>query len=124
MEQHSRNCLQCEKPIKGRIDKKFCGDVCRNSFNNQLNAKQNSIIRRVNRSLFKNRRILESLLQGGKSSITCLRQSLSLQGFDFRFHTHEEILPNGRTLQFCYEYGFVALDEDRVRVLTRRSRTA
>lgn len=29
-------CLNCDKTLKGRTDKKFCDDYCRNSYNNQL----------------------------------------------------------------------------------------
>ena len=35
----SKVCLACGKPLKGRIDKKFCDDYCRNNYNNQQKAK-------------------------------------------------------------------------------------
>ena len=31
-----RNCLECKDPVKGRIDKKFCSDYCRNAYNNSV----------------------------------------------------------------------------------------
>ena len=36
----AQKCLQCDKVIRGRIDKKFCDDWCRNNFNNALNRKR------------------------------------------------------------------------------------
>ena len=30
-------CLEHETPLIGRVDKKFCNDMCRNSYNNLLN---------------------------------------------------------------------------------------
>ena len=32
-----RECLECGEPLKGRVDKKFCSDYCRNSHNNKVN---------------------------------------------------------------------------------------
>jgi hypothetical protein len=29
-----RKCLNCDHVLKGRPDKKFCGDYCRNAYNN------------------------------------------------------------------------------------------
>ncbi|MBL7762218.1 MAG: DUF2116 family Zn-ribbon domain-containing protein, partial [Chitinophagaceae bacterium] len=55
-------CLNCGKPLKGRSDKKFCDDSCRNNYNNQLKSIVNNQMRNINNVLGKNRRILESLL--------------------------------------------------------------
>uniref|UniRef100_UPI00374D4ADE DUF2116 family Zn-ribbon domain-containing protein n=2 Tax=Ferruginibacter sp. TaxID=1940288 RepID=UPI00374D4ADE len=57
-----KKCLTCGKTIKGRTDKKFCDDYCRNGYNNQLKAGDNNYVRNINNALRKNRRILESLL--------------------------------------------------------------
>ena len=34
------DCLNCNKPFKGRSDKKFCSVKCRNDFNHKLNKKE------------------------------------------------------------------------------------
>jgi len=31
-----RHCRHCSKPVKGRTDKKFCSDGCRNAYNNAM----------------------------------------------------------------------------------------
>ena len=31
-----RECLECSTALMGRVDKKFCNDQCRNSYNNRL----------------------------------------------------------------------------------------
>ncbi len=59
-----KNCLACERPIKGRTDKKFCDDSCRNNYNNRLNSDATPLIRNINNILRKNRRILLDLLSG------------------------------------------------------------
>ena len=32
-----KNCLECGEAFNGRIDKKFCSDYCRNTYNNKIN---------------------------------------------------------------------------------------
>lgn len=60
MESTEKTCLACDKPLKGRLDKKFCDDYCRNNYNNRLNSDQSNYVRNVNNILRKNRRILEA----------------------------------------------------------------
>lgn len=84
-----RTCPECGEVIKGRIDKKFCSDLCRNSFNNKQNSDSNNYVRNVNNILRKNRRILEGLLPGDK--ITLPRQKLVDKGFNFTYFTNLQI---------------------------------
>lgn len=118
METTSRSCLTCGKPIKGRADKKFCGDECRSAFNNEQNGDLNNLIRSVNWILRKNRKILADFLQNSQSVI-CSRRALNLQGFDFRYHTHELPRKNGTSLQYCYDIGYAYIDESRVRIISQ-----
>ena len=61
MTPENKLCENCNKTIRGRSDKKFCNDYCRNAFNNNLNSPANNLVRRTNILLSKNRRILEAL---------------------------------------------------------------
>ena len=51
-------CLECGEPVIGRIDKKFCSDYCRNTFNNKVNKESKNLIRNINNRLRKNHRVL------------------------------------------------------------------
>ncbi|HET7116882.1 MAG TPA: hypothetical protein VFI29_10350, partial [Hanamia sp.] len=62
-ETQTSRCLNCDKAIKGRTDKKFCDDYCRNNYNNQLKASKNNLVRNINNALGKNRRVLESFFK-------------------------------------------------------------
>lgn len=33
-----KKCLECERPVFARVDKKFCSDGCRNAYNNKNKA--------------------------------------------------------------------------------------
>ena len=44
-------CPECGTKIVGRIDKKFCSDACRNSYNNKFNKDSKNLIRNTNNRL-------------------------------------------------------------------------
>ena len=33
----NRTCLECDNIVRGRVDKKFCSDYCRNADNTMIN---------------------------------------------------------------------------------------
>jgi transcriptional accessory protein Tex/SPT6 len=102
-----RSCQSCSKPLKGRSDKKFCDDYCRNNFNNQLKSPENNLIRNINHVLMKNRRILANYLSEARSVKKTRKESLSNDGFLFGYHTHQQRSTKGNLYRFCYEYGYM-----------------
>ncbi|QSE95902.1 DUF2116 family Zn-ribbon domain-containing protein [Fulvivirga lutea] len=112
-----KECIECGTKIFGRNDKKFCSDQCRNSYNNRLNSDSNNYIRKVNNTLRKNRRILEKLTPNGKSKAP--KAKLLEHGFDFNFHTNTYITKAGATYYFCYEYGYLELENDWLALVKR-----
>jgi hypothetical protein len=114
-----KNCLECEKTINGRSDKKFCNDGCRNSFNNRQNTASNQYVRNVNSLLRKNRKILQNLMpDNGKTSIS--EKTLKVLGFNFEYFTHIYETKNGNTYKFCYEFGYLNIDKG-VLMLVKKS---
>lgn len=114
-----RLCPECGTPIRGRVDKKFCSDLCRNSFNNKVNSDSNNYVRNINNALRKNRRILEENLQGEKTTVP--KHKLTSKGFDFNFHTNVVVTKNNHTYIFCYEYGYLPLEKDLILIVKRKS---
>ena len=108
--EEKRYCPECGDPVYGRIDKKFCSDQCRNAFNNKQLGYSNDHIRKVNTILRKNRKILEDLNPTGKSKVHI--QQLRKKGFDFDYHTNLYTTKNGHTYHFCYEHGYLQLEND------------
>ena len=106
----TRLCLECGVQINGRIDKKFCSDYCRNSYNNKLNQDSNKLVRRINYALRKNRRILAALNPDGKTKVHKLK--LQDEGFNFDYYTNQYTTKNGKTYIFCYDQGYLSLDAD------------
>ena len=113
-----RVCPECGKPVFGRIDKKFCSDSCRNAFNNKVNAASTNYMRNVNNILSKNRRILVELNPEGKKKTH--KDKLLKKGFDFDFHTSTYTTKSGDTYYFCYEQGYLLLDEGFILLVERK----
>jgi hypothetical protein len=116
----TKNCLTCGKPLKGRTDKKFCDDYCRNGYNNQLKATDNNYVRNINNALRKNRRILEALLPEKEEMAKTTKDKLLHKEFQFKYITHTYINKKGNTYFFCYEYGYLPLENDWFLIVRRR----
>jgi len=99
-----KKCLDCGETIRGRADKKFCSDQCRNNYNNKLNRDSNNFVRNVHGLLRKNRRILSELYEEGKTVIH--KDALYAMGYNFNFFTHVIESPDGLKCLYCFEYGF------------------
>lgn len=105
-----KSCLECGEPIKGRADKKFCSDYCRNAYNNKLNKDSKHLVRNTNNRLRKNYRILEELNPNGKSKAT--KSQLVSKGFDFEFITSIYTTKKGTIYYFVYDQGYLPLEND------------
>ena len=116
----TQTCLSCGKQLKGRVDKKFCDDYCRNSYNNQLKSASNNLVRNINNALGKNRRILESILPGGEETAKANKEKLQRLGFQFKYLTHTYITKTGKTYFYCYDYGYLPLDNDWYLIVKRK----
>jgi hypothetical protein len=114
----TRKCEECGETIRGRIDKKFCSDLCRNAFNNKLNSDSNNFVRNINNILRKNRRILEELLHGEK--ITIPKQKMIDKGFNFSYHTNLSTTKTNNTYRFCYEYGYLPLENEIILIVKKK----
>ncbi len=116
----SNNCIFCDKPVKGRTDKKFCDDYCRNNYNNQLKSKATNLVRNTNNALMKNRRILESFLSGEEEIAKVNKEKLIEKGFHFKFITHLYTNKKGNTYFFCYDLGYLPLENDWFLIVKRK----
>lgn len=114
MSTENRYCHHCHHLIRGRTDKKFCNDYCRNSHHNRLNSEGNRYVRNINHCLLRNRRILENFFIARQGITAVSRHTLLGVGFSFRYFTHSSQQRNGQLCHFCYEYGYVLKEKDMV----------
>lgn len=115
-----RKCNYCFEAIKGRTDKKFCSDQCRNAFNNEKNAGSENHLRRINAILKKNRKILENLSGGINKKIVSVISLLN-SGFNYGYFTSNYTTKKGHVYIFCYEYGYLKLGDDKVMIVKQNN---
>ena len=115
-----RLCLDCNTQLKGRTDKKFCDDQCRSNYNNRVKAEDFSFMNTVNKVLKKNRAILKAKNPDGKIKVQ--RDFLVRKGFDFNYHTHIYATQKGTTYFFCYEYGYLPLENEAFLLVKREEK--
>lgn len=114
-----KKCLSCGEKISGRSDKKFCSDLCRNVYNNELNSDANNHVRNINNILRKNRRVLSELL-GENEKIKVNKDKLISKGFSFNYFTNNYQTKTGNTYIFCYEYGYLLMESDQILIVLRK----
>ena len=103
-------CPECGKEIKGRLDKKFCDDFCRNAFNNKARRPHELMIKNTNSQIRRNRRILKILCPSGKATVR--REILINMGFDFSFFT-SIYSGKGQVYYISYDFAFTPIIENK-----------
>jgi hypothetical protein len=114
----TKACMECGAKFTGRVDKKFCSDQCRITFNNRLNGAGTNQVRNINHILGKNRRILIELNTTGKSRV--MRSKLLEKGFDFGYFTSVYTTKEGVVYHFCYEQGYTTSDKNWYLLVVRK----
>ncbi len=105
-------CLECGEPIKGRTDKKFCSDACRNIYHYHANNAPINYVRNVVNILKRNRRVLSELNTGTEGTKKVHRDKLVERGYNFMYHTNTYRTKAGNTYVFCFEHGYLELSEN------------
>ncbi|MEQ6121469.1 hypothetical protein [Reichenbachiella sp. MALMAid0571] len=102
----NENCLACNRPMTGRVDKRFCDSQCRSNYHNKHKRKNEKMIAAVNRQIRKNRSILRKLCPDGKATVR--KDILMDLGFSFQYFS--SIYLEGKlTYYFSYEFGYAPI---------------
>lgn len=113
-----KQCLSCNKKLKGRIDKKFCDDYCRNNYNNRQGADVPAVVKNILQALKRNRKILADFL-GTEEMVKHPKVKLLDAGFNFTYHTHVYTNKKGNIYHFVFEMGYLLLEGDWVLIVKR-----
>ncbi len=113
----NKTCLECNEKVVGRIDKKFCSDYCRNTYNNKVNKESKNLIRNINNRLRKNYKVLSELNKTGKTKVT--RNKLYDRGFDFQLFTSIYTTKAGKSYYYVYDQGYLALENEYYLLIKR-----
>ncbi len=110
-----RCCAFCGKELKGRSDKRFCDDACRNNYGYKHNKSSNIAINRINKSLLHNRNVLKSIAKCGKKVVK--RQTLVDNDFNFDVMTGVYKTYKDQEYKMLYDYAYKCINDDDVLVL-------
>lgn len=113
-------CLYCQKKLSGRLDKKFCDSSCRTSYYNDINRRNNNLVRRVNYSLKRNHKILCDLLPEDKEVYICSKKELNTLGINWEYYTQHLETAKGDRYFFVYDKGYRLLEKDKVMVVHKK----
>ncbi len=105
-----RVCKECKEKILGRRDKQYCSDHCRAQHFNSRNAEISNFMRRVNYTIRKNRSILSDMNPAGKTKAH--KHKLVDAGLNFDYFTNVYRTRSGKVYYFCYDQGYVEIEED------------
>ena len=111
IENHPHHCLECGDRIEyGRIDRKFCCEKCKNSYNNRKTRTSRNFRLKVHHSLEKNYEILNQLVRSEVNAIPL--SELTMLGFNIDFMTsyHKN---RGHHECWCYDIRYF-LTENRI----------
>jgi hypothetical protein len=101
-------CPVCGDPLRGRKDKVYCSPQCKNSATYDKRVLNEPFFLYVDRQLKINRKILKRYNQSG---FTTLRKDKLLdEGFNPRFFTHYWKNKKGQVYLFCFDYGFLEIE--------------
>lgn len=120
MNEPVRLCKQCGKVIntlKGRSDRLYCDELCKNKYHNARNKEDDVEFKRVHRVLRTNRKILKKMFDR-KDIDRIPKEKLLKAGFEFHYHTHTKISKiKSNLFTFCFEYGYRPVGEDKIKVV-------
>jgi hypothetical protein len=109
MNYYINTCKDCKARLKGRTDKKFCNDYCRNAHHAKENRDISNYIRNINNIFRRNRRILRNLKEKNTDCITKIE--LIHLGYRMDYFTHENKDNFGSIYKCNYDVGILETKE-------------
>jgi hypothetical protein len=112
--------MECGKDLKGRADKKFCGDMCRSSYHNHTIQNDQFSVKNINSILRSNRKIILHLMKN-TPELEVSEQTLKELGFKFGFCTKAQWLSNDIPCANCYEFSYYKTKNKTYKILREPS---
>jgi len=119
MTTEKKYCKECHEEMHGRRDKQFCSDYCRAQHFNNRNVEISNYMRRVNYTIRKNRSILSELNPRGKTKAN--KNKLIDAGLNFDYFTNVYRTQSGKVYYFCYDQGYLELENDFYALVVREN---
>lgn len=104
-----KTCPTCGDAIRGRKDKIYCSANCKSAAQYESRSVKEKFFLDVDKQLKTNRKILKRHNQAGFTTLR--KEKLIDEGFNPRFFTHYWKNQKGQVYLFCYDFGFLELEQ-------------
>lgn len=114
-----KTCLQCEKPLHGRSDKRFCSVECKNAWNAARRRTTRSVTEQIDTILHRNREILAMLMGEKTNKMEVDRLVLDRAGFNFKYITGIYTNSQGKLYHYVYDFAWMEFSKQVVLVVRK-----
>jgi hypothetical protein len=108
-------CRECGAELRGRSDKQFCSDMCRNAYHNKKKEKLDTIVLDINHILLGNYKIIKTLILKGENRITI--DAAIKMGFNFTYFTSVEMSVDREPHFLCYDIGYSFNSDNSISII-------
>lgn len=114
-----KTCLQCEKQLHGRSDKRFCSPGCKNAWNAARRRTTRSVTEQVDSILHRNREILAMLMGEKTTKMEVDRLVLDRAGFNFKYITGIYTNSQGKLYHYVYDFAWMEFSKQVVMIVKK-----
>lgn len=114
-----KQCLQCNQPIRGRSDKKFCSTACKNQHAKAARDALRDVVGEIDGYLHRNREIL-ALLTGNAPKVELDRLVLTRTGFKYEFHTGTYLNKEGKLYRIVYDFAWLDFSDQKILIVKKK----
>jgi hypothetical protein len=116
----NKKCKICKSVFSGRENKLFCCIKCKNVYHQSLRAVTKKTALSIDKHLHRNRSILLEIMGKTNTQMRVPKQLLNEKNFHFKYITHYHINAQGKTMHFCYDFGYMEFSDDSVLIVRNK----
>jgi hypothetical protein len=114
-------CKICNNLVKGRSDKKYCSQRCKNYYHINLRKVTAIAVKDIDIILHRNRSILLEVLGKNLLQKKVPRMLLEKKKFNFKYNTHWHMNSKNKTFFWVYDFGWMSFSDDEILLVRKRT---
>jgi hypothetical protein len=111
-------CLQCQKKLHGRSDKKFCSLTCKNAYNVAQRRSTKNEVKEIDGYLHRNREILATIMGDSKKEMID-RKVLARAKFRWEYMTGIYKNKQGKWYHLVYDYAWMEFSDQMLLIIRK-----
>ena len=119
MSQQKKYCRLCKKIVRGRSDKKFCSNACKNEYHFRLRKSTQGVVTETDKILHRNRPILLECIGKNKKQIRISRTILDKKKFNHSYITGYYINSKEKVYHLIYDFAWMEFSDGSILIIRR-----